>query len=203
MRIVVLGIRGFPDVQGGIERHCQELYPRLVERHLQVTVLARKGYVNQNLAEYKGVRIVPLWAARSKHFEAISHTIRGILWIARRRAKFDILHLHAIGPALLAPAARQLRLRMVFTHHGPDYNRKKWGRLAKKFLRLGEFLGTRQACKVIAVSKNIQQHLLEKYGSASVLYSKWCDAWKNDFTGCNSEKLLGLREENTSWPSVV
>ena len=29
MRIAILGLRGIPDVQGGIERHCQELYPRL------------------------------------------------------------------------------------------------------------------------------------------------------------------------------
>ena len=30
MKVVVLGTRGIPEVQGGVETHCQNLYPRLV-----------------------------------------------------------------------------------------------------------------------------------------------------------------------------
>ncbi len=168
LRIAVLGIRGFPDVQGGVEKHCEEVYSRLADARFDITVLARKNYVKKHPTLFKGVKIFPLWAPRSKHFEAIFHTALGILWVAWRRREFDILHLHAIGPSLLAFAARKLKLRLVITHHGQDYDRKKWGFLAKKMLRFGEYLAARYAYMVIAVSMHIQQLLLERYESAAV-----------------------------------
>ena len=36
MKIVVLGTRGIPDIQGRVERHCQNLYPGI-----SVTVTSR------------------------------------------------------------------------------------------------------------------------------------------------------------------
>ena len=44
MRVAVIGSRGMPGVNGGIERHVEELYPRLVERGVSVTVYARSAY---------------------------------------------------------------------------------------------------------------------------------------------------------------
>lgn len=32
MKITVLGTRGIPDVLGGVETHCQHLYPQLVKQ---------------------------------------------------------------------------------------------------------------------------------------------------------------------------
>ena len=46
------------------------------------------------------------------------------------------MHIHAIGPALLTPMARLLGMKVVFTHHGPDYDRNKWGTAAKTILKL-------------------------------------------------------------------
>jgi len=163
IRVVVLGQRGFPNVQGGIERHCQELYPRLAKLNCDVTILARKGYVSNQQYEYKGVKVIPLWTPRKKSIEAIFHTAIGILWLSRRRKDYDIVHIHAIGPSLLAPAARWLGFVLVITDHGPDYKRKKWGPFARFMLRLGERLGARHAHLIIAVSKNIRDILIEKY----------------------------------------
>lgn len=168
LRILVLGIRGFPDVQGGIERHCQELYSRLAAYSFDITVLARKGYVKDHAFSYKGIKIVPLWAPKNKYLEAICHTALGIFWMAKRRKDFDILHLHAIGPSLMAYPARRLGFRLVITNHGPDYERKKWGVTARKFLQLGERLGARYAYLIIAVSKHIRHLLFEKYKSVAI-----------------------------------
>ena len=49
LRIAVLGTRGIPGVMGGVETHCQELYPRLVAKGHSVTLFARKGYVRTRL----------------------------------------------------------------------------------------------------------------------------------------------------------
>ena len=56
MKIVVVGTRGIPDIQGGVETHCEELYPRLAAMGHDVTVVRRSCYVTpQNkIKEYKG-----------------------------------------------------------------------------------------------------------------------------------------------------
>ena len=38
MKIVVTGTRGIPNIMGGVETHCEELFPRMVERGYDVTL---------------------------------------------------------------------------------------------------------------------------------------------------------------------
>ena len=59
-KIVVTGTRGIPGVMGGVETHCEELFPRLAERGWDVTVVRRSNYVEDGLKEWKGVRLVTL-----------------------------------------------------------------------------------------------------------------------------------------------
>jgi glycosyltransferase involved in cell wall biosynthesis len=79
----------------------------------------------------------------------------------------DILHIHAVGPALWTPLARLLGLRVVVTHHGPDYDRQKWGYAARFVLRCGESAGMRFAHRRIAISEGIRRLVVEKYGLES------------------------------------
>lgn len=167
-RVVVLGLRGFPEVQGGVEAHCQHLYPRLARLGFRVTVLGRKGYIPDEPYDYQGVEVRPLWSPRKQSLEAICHTARGILWAARRRGEIDLMHIHAIGPSLMAPLARLLGPVLVVTNHGPDYDRQKWGRFAKAMLRMGERLGARYAKAVIAVSQHIRDYLRERFNAPAV-----------------------------------
>jgi hypothetical protein len=56
MKIIVLGTRGFPNVQGGVETHCENLYPRLAGLGCDVTVLTRRPYVDPGVTSHRGVR---------------------------------------------------------------------------------------------------------------------------------------------------
>jgi glycosyltransferase involved in cell wall biosynthesis len=113
-------------------------------------------------SEWNGVKFVKLWAPRSKYFEAIAHTFLAIMYAAFSRP--DVLHIQAIGPAVLTPLARFFRLRVVVTHHGADYDRQKWGPISKNVLRSGEALGMHSASKRIVVSRTMQAHVRKKYG---------------------------------------
>lgn len=162
MKIVVTGTRGIPEIQGGVETHCQELYPRLAALGHDVTVICRSPYVTpRHPKEYRGVKLAIVKAPHRKSFEAIVHTWRAIRMA--KRLKADVVHIHAIGPALLTPFARLMGLRVVNTNHGPDYDRKKWGPMAKLMLRTGERLGARYANEVIVISQVIANILAEKY----------------------------------------
>lgn len=161
MKIVVTGTRGIPNVMGGVETHCEELFPRIAKRGFDVTVMRRKSYVRDSLAEWKGVKLVDIETPKKKSFEAIIHTFRAIN--GAKRLKADILHVHAIGPALLVPYAKLLGMKVVFTHHGPDYDRDKWGFAAKTMLKLGERMGCMFADEVIVISDVIRNLIKRKY----------------------------------------
>ncbi|MCM1504647.1 MAG: glycosyltransferase family 4 protein [Muribaculum sp.] len=164
MKIVVIGTRGIPEIQGGVETHCQELYPRIAAMGHDVTVIRRTPYVTDanRTALYRGVKLVDVYAPKSKSAEAIVHTFLAV--IKARRLHPDILHIHAVGPALLTPLARILGMKVVWTNHGPDYDRQKWGQLAKTALRMGERMGAKFCSRPIVISKLIAGILADKYG---------------------------------------
>jgi len=161
MRIAVLGTRGFPDVQGGVEKHCENLYPLLAQKGCEIIVFGRAPYIGKTAIDYQGIKIIPLFCPKNKFLEAFVHTFCGIF--AAKKVNPDILHIHAIGPALFVPLARLLGLKVVLTHHGPDYLRKKWNMPAKIILRLGEIFGTRRANELICVSESAADNIRKKY----------------------------------------
>jgi glycosyltransferase involved in cell wall biosynthesis len=167
MVIVVTGTRGIPNILGGVETHCEELLPRIVARGHQVIIVRRSSYVKDRLTSYKGVTLYDIPNLKIKAFEAIIHTFRAI-WCAKWKFHADVVHIHAIGPALLTPVARLLGLKVVFTNHGPDYDREKWGKIAKMMLRTGERMGCRWANQVIVISNTINNLIKQKYGRTDV-----------------------------------
>ena len=159
--IVVTGTRGIPNVMGGVETHCEHLYPLIVQHGYKVSLTRRKNYVNDGLKEWNGIELIDIYAPKIKAFEAIVHTFFAI--VKAKMIGADLVHIHAIGPALLTPFARLLGMKVVFTSHGSDYEREKWGKLAKSILRIGEKWGTKYANEVIVISKGIDDILRNNY----------------------------------------
>lgn len=160
--IMMLGSRGINGPQGGVETHIEALAPLLVDRGWNINVLARRAYAPQGKRVWNGVEIEPVWAPQNRQLEALVHTAMGVALASVRRP--DVVHIHAIGPALLTPGARAAGLRTVVTHHGYDYDRDKWGGLARTMLRMGERLGMKWSNRAIAVSDNIAQDMTARYG---------------------------------------
>lgn len=169
MKIVVTGTRGIPRIMGGVETHCEELFPRIAAMGHDVTVVRRSCYVTDDnrINEYRGVKLVDVFAPKKKSIEAALHTFLAV--IKARRMGADILHVHAVGPSLMIPFARLLGLKVVMTHHGPDYDREKWGRMAKFALRLGERMGAYGSNGIIVISQVIANIIKSKYGRSSYL----------------------------------
>lgn len=176
-RVIVLGTRGFPHIQGGVEIHCENLYPQLVRRGCEVIVFTRKPYVNLSSDIYRGVKLIHLPCPKNKFLEAFLHTFIGVI-IARKFSP-DILHIHAIGPSLFTPVARLLGLKVIITNHGPDYQRKKWGKLAKCVLKLSERLGSTWANSIICISKPIADHIKRKYNRDAAVIPNGVTVMKN------------------------
>lgn len=164
-RVVILGLRGIPNVQGGIEKHVEMLAAEIAASGWDVEVIGRSRYLDKGSpSTWKGVRVLPLWSPRKMALEALVHTFLGVFLAASRRP--DILHIHAVGPALMLPFARLLGMKVVVTHHGYDYDRQKWGGFARRVLRLGETLGMRLSHGRIAISGEIARTMSERHGKA-------------------------------------
>jgi glycosyltransferase involved in cell wall biosynthesis len=165
-KVIFLGLRGIPEVQGGVETHVAALSVRMAQRGWQVEVLGRKPYLPARRSfVWKDVTVTPIWSPRSRSFEAVLHTAFGLCVAAQRSP--DLVHIQAIGPALLTPFARLLGLRVVVTHHGFDYERQKWGRFAKSVLRAGEMMGMTFSNANIGVSKAIVDAVRHNFGVAA------------------------------------
>jgi glycosyltransferase involved in cell wall biosynthesis len=160
VRVAFIGGRGVISKYSGIESYYEEVGRRLAALGFQVTVYCRT-YFTPSLAMHNGIRLVRLPTIRSKHFETLIHTLLSTL-----HAMFssnDIVHYHALGPALFSLLPRLVGKKTIVTVQGLDWQRKKWGYLAKWILRLGEVAAARLPAATMVVSKTLQDYYRATY----------------------------------------
>jgi glycosyltransferase involved in cell wall biosynthesis len=166
MKIAVIGAKGLPAKQGGIEHHCQAIYPRMVEQGHQVDLFARSSYTgNISLHHYdvRGVRVVSLPSLNLKGMDALLNSALGAIASSGRR--YDIIHFHAIGPSLFSWLPKiATTAKVVVTCHGLDWQRSKWGKASSYLLRLGERAAVRFADQLIVVSEELRSYFKQTYG---------------------------------------
>ena len=159
LRISVVGLRGFPLVQGGIETHCEHLYTKLANRDLEINIYGRMPYFKKKIDE-ENLKIIYLPCLRSQHLETFSYMIAAFFHILFNKPY--IVHIHGIGPAFFAPMFRLIGCKVVLTHHGADYKRGKWGFFAKKILRLCEKMGIAFSNRIVVLNKSCPISLNKK-----------------------------------------
>ena len=153
MRIAVIGTRGFPDIQGGVERHCECLYTRFGTSVESIKVYRRRSYLSSlsKSAQYSRISFVDLPSTRIKGFEAVFHTFLCCMHLLFHRV--DVVHIHNIGPGMFTPLLRLFGFKVVITYHSANYEHKKWGTIAKMILHMSESLSFGFANKIIFVNK--------------------------------------------------
>lgn len=163
--IAVLGIRGFPGVQGGVETHCQHLYPPMTQYRFRV--YRRLPYLTaQSLVTYDNIEFVDWRSTRIQGFEATWHTVRAMMHCVTHRPA--LVHVHNMGPALLALPLRWLGIPVVMTYHSINYEHRKWGRVARWWLRQSERLSLRHCDRVIFVNRLRMEHFDEQVQHKSI-----------------------------------
>lgn len=157
----MIGTKGIPATWGGIERHVEEIATRLAAKGHDVTVYCRPYYTTTDEACYKGVKLRKLPTIPTKNLDAIVHTF--LATMDSMMEDYDIIHYHAIGPGTFALLARMAGKNAIITVHGLDWQREKWGKKAKLFLKFGERASIMFPYRTIAVSKFLKEYLEDKY----------------------------------------
>ncbi|RUT01976.1 hypothetical protein DSM107010_63880 [Chroococcidiopsis cubana SAG 39.79] len=145
MKIAVIGAKGLPPKQGGIEHYCAEVYPRMVAQGHSVDLFARSSYTNlswRNEYDFKSVRVISLPCMGLRGMDAFSSSALGA--IGATASNYDVIHFHALGPALFSCLPRiASSAKVVVTCQGLDWQRAKWGNLSSRLIKLGESQGKR------------------------------------------------------------
>jgi glycosyltransferase involved in cell wall biosynthesis len=103
----------------------------------------------------------------TRSLDTLTHTLLASIDALFRRA--DIIHYHGVGPATLAWIPRLFRpaSKVVVTFHSMDRFHKKWGPVARAYLRFGEWAAVRFPHATIAVSKSIERHCRTAFAAAA------------------------------------
>lgn len=165
MKIAFIGQKGIPALSGGVEKHVENIAVRMARLGHDVTVYVRSPYTPSVLREFEGVHLVHLPAIRTKHLEAISHSLMATLHAILFR-HYDIIHYHSIGPSILAALPRLLKpsAHVVATFHSRDYFHQKWNAFARLCLKAAEFFTCSVPEKTIVISETLRAYAEKAYG---------------------------------------
>ena len=154
--------------EGGIEIVVKELCTRMARDGCQVTCYNRSGHhvsgaEYDNKIEYDGIRQKFVPTIERKGLAAVSSSFFAALYSAF--GKYDVVHIHAEGPAFFSWLPKMFRKRVVVTIHGIDWQREKWkSGFGSKFIRQGEKNAVKYADEIIVLSKGVQDYFKDTYG---------------------------------------
>lgn len=154
--------------EGGIEIVVKELCTRLVQVGYPVTCYNRSGHhvsgaEYDQKTEYEGICQKKVPTIEGKGLAAVSSSFFAALFSAMGR--YDVVHIHAEGPAFFAWLPKLFRKRVVVTIHGIDWQREKWkSGFGSKFIRQGEKNAVKYADEIIVLSKGVQTYFKDTYG---------------------------------------
>lgn len=170
MKIAVIGAKGLPPKQGGIEHYCAEVYPRIVAKGHSVDLFARSSTTDSSPFseyDYEGVRVISLPCPSGKGLDAFFSSMLGAMMSVGNR--YDIVHFHALGPSLFTWIPKlSFSTKVVVTCQGLDWQRNKWGKLSSNLILQGEKAAVRFADGLIVVSEELRSYFRQTYGKQSV-----------------------------------
>ncbi|MBD2730337.1 glycosyltransferase family 4 protein [Nostoc sp. FACHB-892] len=195
MKIAVIGAKGLPPKQGGIEHYCAEVYPRMVAQGHSVDLFARSSYTRISWLEsyeFQGVRVI---SVPSLDFRGIDAFVTSALAaIAASGKSYDIVHFHALGPSLFTCLPRISNAKIVVTCQGLDWQRAKWGNFSTRLILTGEKAAVRFAHGMIVVSEALQKYFWQTYGKETVYIPNAPASYGESDPNFTYGKQLGLQQ---------
>lgn len=154
--------------EGGVEIVVKELCTRMAKAGHKVTCYNRSGHhvsgaEYDRKTEYTGIRQRSVPTIEKKGLAAVSSSFFAALFSAFGR--YDVVHIHAEGPAFFCWIPKMFGKRVIVTVHGIDWQREKWkSGFGSKFIRRGEKNAVKYADEIIVLSAGVQKYFEKTYG---------------------------------------
>lgn len=154
--------------EGEIEIVVKELCTRMAKNGYTVTCYNRSGHhvsgaEYDKKTEYEGINQKCVPTIEKKGLAAVSSSFFAALYSAF--GKYNVVHIHAEGPAFFSWLPKLLGKRVIVTVHGLDWQREKWkSGFGSKFIKQGEKNAVKYADEIIVLSKGVHDYFRNQYG---------------------------------------
>lgn len=154
--------------EGGIEIVVKELCTKMAKNGYTVTCYNRSGHhvsgaEYDKKTEYEGINQKCVPTIEKKGLAAVSSSFFAALYSAF--GKYNVVHIHAEGPAFFSWLPKLLGKRVIVTVHGLDWQREKWkSGFGSKFIKQGEKNAVKYADEIIVLSKGVHDYFRNQYG---------------------------------------
>lgn len=166
LRIAMFGQKNLSR-EGGVELVVKELCSRLADKGYQITCYNRSSNKGDNIDfsesdNLSNVRQVYVPTIEKKGLAAVTASAFAALYSALGR--YDVVHIHAEGPAFFAWLPKLFGKRVIVTIHGLDWKREKWkSGLGAKFIKAGEKVAAKCADEIIVLSHDVKDYFKMTY----------------------------------------
>ena len=172
--VAMFGQKSVPSRAGGVEIVVEELAVRMVQQGHSVTCYNRRsqdvsrGETDvRSMERCKDIRMRSVPTVQKKGLAAVSASFFAALLSAFGR--YDVVHIHAEGPAFFSFLLKWFGKRVIVTIHGLDWQREKWKNgVASHFIRMGEQNAVRWADEIIVLSEAVRDYFQNTYGRKTV-----------------------------------
>lgn len=174
LKIAMFGHKRIPSREGGVEIVVKELATRMSKEGHKVTCYNRGGhhvsgseFDTEEKTEFHGVKIKTVPTIEKKGLAAVSASFFAAICSAF--GNYDVVHIHAEGPASFCWLPRLMGKKVIVTIHGLDWQREKWnGGFASKYIHFGERMAVKWADEIIVLSREVQKYFKDEYGRNTV-----------------------------------
>jgi glycosyltransferase involved in cell wall biosynthesis len=165
--VAIIGTRGYPSYYGGFETAVRYLAPYLAESGWQVTVYGRPGNSVRNEADPR-IETVETPGLDSKSLSTLSYGFTSSVHAAFRRQKPDVALVMNVANGYFLPMLRARRIPTLVNVDGIEWEREKWGRLARATFLQGARLTAASATELVVDAKAIGERWQQRWGRSGV-----------------------------------
>ncbi len=161
--VSIIGTRGYPSYYGGFETAVRKLAPYLRDHGWDVTVYGRKGALTLDDPDLdSGVRTVTTRGFESRSLSTLSYGLTSAFHAMRKRP--DVVLVMNVANGYFLPLLRSRQIPIVLNVDGMEWERAKWGRLAKRVFKGGANMTARFADFLVVDAEEIGRRWESEFG---------------------------------------
>lgn len=193
-RVAILGHHGIPGNYGGFETFAEKITGRLVKLGCEVTVYCRSNHFVKRPSTHQGARLIYLPTIAQQELETPIHSLLSVLNLLWKNTADTIIMVN-VGNALFAGLAKLFGKKVIFCVDGLDWERKKWGPLARFVFKTSSYLAKWVAHEVVTDALSVQEFYRSERNTASTHIAYGGDLETISANDTNYLQELGLESK--------
>jgi glycosyltransferase involved in cell wall biosynthesis len=161
--VAIIGTRGYPSYYGGFETAVRKIAPYLADHGWDVTVYGRKGTTRDD-DPLRDVRVKRVTTAgvQTKSISTLSYGLTASLHAFRGKPSAALVMNVANG--FFLPALRLRGVPTLVNVDGIEWDRAKWGRIARSVFHLGAHWSAKFGTRMVYDSREIERRWMAEFG---------------------------------------